>query len=98
VLQPAEQIGGSLVAYGLGDFLGTALPRAPWPARLGAVLAIDVSVDPRTKGQIAAYRFAPFFRERSGRRERLLSLDDVGGPIGLRLSDRFKTIFPAEEH
>ena len=33
VLQPAERIGETLVAYGLGDFLGTALPRQPWPDR-----------------------------------------------------------------
>ena len=45
VLQPAERIGATLVAYGLGDFLGTALPRQPWPTRVGAMLAVDVSAD-----------------------------------------------------
>ena len=38
VLQPAERLGRTLVAYGLGDFLGTALARQPWPGRLGGDL------------------------------------------------------------
>ena len=62
VLQPAERIGGTLVAYGLGDFLGTALARLPWPGRIGAMLAVDVSAEPATRGRVAAYELVPFFR------------------------------------
>ncbi|WP_204272961.1 CapA family protein, partial [Enterobacter hormaechei] len=43
VVQPFERIGDSLVAYGLGDFLGTALAWQPWPGRIGSILLVDVS-------------------------------------------------------
>ena len=62
VVQPAERIGGALVAYGLGDFLGTALARQPWPGRIGVILAVEISSDPATRGKIASYRFHPFLR------------------------------------
>ena len=50
VLQPAERIGDSLVAYGLGDFLGTALPSVPWPLQLGGILVADISADAGDEG------------------------------------------------
>ena len=64
VVQPAERIGGALVAYELGDFLGTALARQPWPGRIGAILAADISADPGRRGEIISYRFHPFMRIR----------------------------------
>lgn len=94
VLQPAERIADSLVAYGLGDFLGTALPRVPWPGRLGAVLALDLVADGSRKGALAGYRFMPFFRERASRRERLTPLDLVEGKVGTLARARFAAIFP----
>jgi poly-gamma-glutamate capsule biosynthesis protein CapA/YwtB (metallophosphatase superfamily) len=93
VLQPAERIGATLVAYGLGDFLSTALPRQPWPSRIGAILAVDVSAEPLTKGQLAGYEIVPFFRPRDGARERLVPLDEVAGQIGIGARDRFAIIF-----
>ncbi|MDW6022331.1 CapA family protein [Mesorhizobium sp. BAC0120] len=94
VLQPAHRIGQTLTAYGLGDFLGTALPRIPWPARLGAVLVVEVSLDPSTRGRVAAYRFVPFLRERLGRRERLVPLEAKTGSLSNKARRRFAAIFP----
>jgi poly-gamma-glutamate capsule biosynthesis protein CapA/YwtB (metallophosphatase superfamily) len=94
VAQPAEQIGATLVAYGLGDFLSTALARQPWPTRIGAMLVVDVSVAPHSKGQLAGYEIVPFFRLRDGARERLLPLDEAPGPTGARARQRFLELFP----
>jgi poly-gamma-glutamate capsule biosynthesis protein CapA/YwtB (metallophosphatase superfamily) len=94
VPQPAERIGKTLVAYGLGDFLGTALPHLPWPGRIGTMLAVDVSAEPATRGSVAAYEFMPFIRLRDGGRERLLPMDAVPGPIGDRSRRRFAALFP----
>ena len=89
----SERIGDTLVAYGLGDFLGTALPRQPWPLRIGAMLSVEVSADAKTKGDIAAYRVVPFLRERRGRHERLVSLEAAEGPIAERTKQRIAAIF-----
>jgi poly-gamma-glutamate capsule biosynthesis protein CapA/YwtB (metallophosphatase superfamily) len=96
VLQPAERLGRTLVAYGLGDFLGTALARQPWPGRLGAIFVADISADEGSKGQVAAYRMVPFMRLRAGGSERLVSLDDLAGPLGERTRRRFAAIFPEQ--
>jgi len=97
VLQPAERIGDALVAYGLGDFLGTALPRVPWPLRLGGIFLAEVSADPETKGRVAAYRMAPFVRIRARRHERLVPLEAIEGSLGERMRRRFEAIFPAAD-
>jgi poly-gamma-glutamate synthesis protein (capsule biosynthesis protein) len=94
VLQPAERIGAALVAYGLGDFLSTALPRQPWPTRVGAMLVADISAEPPSKGRLNGYEMVPFFRLRDGARERLLPLGDAPGPIGARARQRFLELFP----
>jgi poly-gamma-glutamate synthesis protein (capsule biosynthesis protein) len=96
VLQPAVRLGDALVAYSLGDFLGTALPRVPWPLRLGAVLVVEISVDEETKGKIGSYRFVPFVREKASRHERLVTLD-AAGVSASQIRERFDAIFPAAE-
>jgi poly-gamma-glutamate synthesis protein (capsule biosynthesis protein) len=93
VVQPAERIGGALVAYGLGDFLGTALARQPWAGRIGMILAADISADPGTRGQIASYRFHPFMRTRHGRNERLAPIDTVRGRTAQKATSRLAAIF-----
>ena len=93
VVQPVERIGDTLVAYGLGDFLGTALAHQPWPLRIGAVLSVEVSLDAGTRGKIAAYRIVPFLRERRGRHERLVSLEAAEGAIAERIRQRIAAIF-----
>ena len=93
VVQPAERLGGALVAYGLGDFLGTALARQPWPGRIGVVLAVDISVDPDTRGKIAAYRLHPFLRIRQQGNERLVPIDAAGGEIARKARERLVAIF-----
>ena len=67
VLQPVERIGDSIVAYGLGDFLGTALARQPWPVRIGAILLAEVSADPATSGRLASYQPAAVHPHPAGR-------------------------------
>lgn len=94
VLQPAELIRESLVAYGLGDFLSTALPRQPWPTRLGVILSIEVSADTDTRGAIASWRFTPFFRRRASGHERLGSVLGKTGGIENKVTGRFRVIFP----
>ena len=48
-----------MAAYGLGDFLGTALPRQPWPGRIGAMLVVEVSVDQASRGRDRRLRSTP---------------------------------------
>ncbi|MEW9804641.1 CapA family protein [Mesorhizobium sp. ZMM04-5] len=71
VVQPVERMGQTLVAYGLGDLLGTVMASPPWPLRIGALLSVEMSTDADTWGRVAAHRVIPFLRERQGRRERL---------------------------
>jgi len=94
VVQPAERIGESLVAYGIGDFLSTALPRQPWPTRLGTILLIEISADPNSKGEIAGWCFTSFFRHRANGHERLVSLQGKTGDLYNKVNDRFRAIFP----
>ena len=93
VVQPVELIGKTLAAYGLGDFLGTALSRQPWPGRIGAMLAVDVSTAASTRGQIAAYRAVPFMRVRSGDHERLSAIEALEGRMGAKVRQRVDTVF-----
>jgi poly-gamma-glutamate capsule biosynthesis protein CapA/YwtB (metallophosphatase superfamily) len=93
VVQPVERIDGALVAYGLGDFLGTALPRTPWALRIGAMLLVEVSADEGTRGKIAAHRVVPFLRQRQGDHERLVSLEGVAGPPVEEVRQRIAAVF-----
>jgi len=89
VLQPVERIGDGIVAYGLGDFLGTALARQSWPARIGAILVAEVSADPATRGRLSRYRLRPFVRTRQDGRERLAAAAEAARSeprIGKRLA------------
>lgn len=94
VVQPVEQIGDTLVAYGLGDFLGTAFARQPWPGRIGSILVVDVSADPATRGTIACYGLHFFTRLAKGGHERLVPVQSLGGAIGQRVATRLDAIFP----
>ena len=94
VLQPVERIGDTLVAYGLGDFLGTAFARQPWPGRIGGILVADVSTDSGTRGRIASYRLHPFMRLRVGDHERLVAVDGLAAAPRRRIEDRLAAIFP----
>jgi poly-gamma-glutamate synthesis protein (capsule biosynthesis protein) len=93
VVQPVERFSGTLVAYGLGDFLGTALPWSPWPLRIGAMLAVEVSTDAATRGKIAAYRIVPFLRERQGRHERLVAMEAAEASVTESVRRRLEQIF-----
>lgn len=93
VVQPVEAVDGALVAYGLGDFLGTVAWRTPWPMRLGAMLSVEVSADGESKGQVAAYRVLPFLRERRGRHERLVPVERYEGPEAGKMKDRLAVVF-----
>ncbi|RRH95654.1 metallophosphatase [Mesorhizobium tamadayense] len=97
VVQPVEQIGDALVAYGLGDFLGTAFARQPWPGRIGSILVVDVSTDAATRGKIAAYRLHFFMRLAKGGHERLVPVERLDGLTGQRVVARLDAIFPGRE-
>ncbi|WFP65424.1 CapA family protein [Mesorhizobium sp. WSM4904] len=93
VVQPVERIGDSVVAYGLGDFLGTAFVRQPWPGRIGSILVVDVSTEAATRGAIAAYELRPFMRLRRGRHERLVPVEALEGSLKRRVAERLSAIF-----
>ncbi|AMY01951.1 CapA family protein [Mesorhizobium ciceri] len=95
VVQPVEKIDGTIVAYGLGDFLGTAFARQPWPGRIGSILVVDVSADAGTRGRIASYRMHPFMRLRAGDHERLVLVEALEGRMRDRVAERLKAVFPS---
>ncbi|RUZ55202.1 metallophosphatase, partial [Mesorhizobium sp. M7A.F.Ca.US.003.02.2.1] len=95
VVQPVEKIDGTIVAYGLGDFLGTAFARQPWPGRIGSILVVDVSADAGTRGRIASYRMHPFMRLRAGDHERLVLMEALEGRMRDRVAERLKAVFPS---
>ncbi|RUV48409.1 metallophosphatase, partial [Mesorhizobium sp. M7A.F.Ca.MR.228.00.0.0] len=89
-----ERIRKAVVAYGLGDFLGTAFARQPWPGRIGSILLVDVSADAGTRGTIASYRLHPFMRLRAGDRERLVVVEALEGRVRDKVEGRLKAVFP----
>lgn len=95
VVQPVERIDETIVAYGLGDFLGTAFSRQPWPGRIGGILVVDVSADTGTRGAIASYRLHPFMRLRAGDHERLAPVEALEGRMRGRVEGRLRAIFPS---
>ncbi|THF56042.1 CapA family protein [Ollibium composti] len=97
VVQPLERIGGALVAYGLGDLLGTAFARQPWPGRIGAVLAVDISLDEATRGRIAGYRMHPFFRLCETGRERLVPVEALDVRLRDKVVRRLAAVMGAED-
>lgn len=92
VVQPAERIGGAVVAYGLGDFLGTAFSRQPWPGRIGAVLVADISADAATRGWVSRYELVPFMRLRGRKAERLLQIGALEEPLRKQVAERVETV------
>jgi poly-gamma-glutamate capsule biosynthesis protein CapA/YwtB (metallophosphatase superfamily) len=92
VVQPVERVGDTVVAYGLGDFLGTAFLRQPWPGRIGAMLVADVSADRQTVGRIAAYEMVPFMRLRDRHRERLVGIGRLNGTLKDKVADRLSRV------
>ncbi|MGX5827016.1 CapA family protein [Mesorhizobium sp. 43Arga] len=94
VVQPVERIGEAVVAYGLGDFLGTALARQPWPGRIGGVFVADVSADEGSRGAIASYRMYPFVRLRDGDHERLVPVEALEGRTREKVERRLSAVFP----
>ncbi|UDL88790.1 CapA family protein [Mesorhizobium sp. PAMC28654] len=93
VVQPVERIGGTVVAYGLGDFFGTAFARQPWPGRIGGIMIVDVSADAGTPGAIAAYRLHPFVRLRVGDHERLVEVEELQGALRQKVVGRLDAVF-----
>jgi poly-gamma-glutamate capsule biosynthesis protein CapA/YwtB (metallophosphatase superfamily) len=94
VVQPVERIGKTVVAYGLGDFLGTALSRQPWPSRIGVILTVDVSTGLDMRGAIEGYQLHFFMRLRAGNHERLVPIEALDGADKRRVAARLDAIFP----
>ncbi|MGX7874255.1 CapA family protein [Mesorhizobium sp. ORM6] len=93
VVQPVERIDDTIVAYGLGDFLGTALARQPWPGRIGGIFVVDVSADAGTRGAIVSYRLHPLARLRDGDHERLVPLERLERRMRDKVEGRLAAIF-----
>jgi poly-gamma-glutamate synthesis protein (capsule biosynthesis protein) len=96
VVQPVERLDDTLVAYGLGDFLGTALAHVPWPVRIGALLTVDISLEPATRGKVAGYRLDYFLRRREGDHERLTPVAALEGSLRERVLDRLRAVYGAD--
>ncbi|MBZ9810124.1 CapA family protein [Mesorhizobium sp. BR1-1-9] len=94
VVQPVERIGNTIVAYGLGDFLGTALARQPWPGRIGGILVADISADAETRGSVVSYRMHPFVRLRARDHERLAPVEGLEGRMRDKVERRLSAVFP----
>ncbi|PBC03578.1 CapA family protein [Mesorhizobium sp. WSM3860] len=96
VVQPVEGIGDALVAYGLGDFLGTAFARQTWPGRIGSILVVEVRTDAAARGKIAAYKLHFFMRLAKGGHERLVPVEALEeGRLKRKVSERLGAIFSA---
>ena len=95
VVQPVDRIGQAIVAYGLGDFFGTALARQPWPGRISGILVVDISADAGTRGTIASYRLHPFVRLSAGDHERLMPVEALEGRMRGKVEGRLRAIFPS---
>lgn len=95
VVQPVQRIGEAIVAYGLGDFLGTAFARQPWPGRIGGIFVVDVSADAETRGAVAACRLHPFVRLRAGDHERLVPVEMLEDGMRRKVEGRLRAIFPS---
>lgn len=75
-LQPLEQVGGALVAYGLGIFHGP-VHRRDVAQSIGAMLIVDVSTVSWERGKIAAYELFAFARLAERNRERIVPVDSL---------------------
>jgi poly-gamma-glutamate synthesis protein (capsule biosynthesis protein) len=95
VVQPMDKIGRTIVANGLGDFLGTAFARQPWPGRVGGILVVDVSTGAGSRGAISSYRLHPFMRLRAGDHERLLPVAALVGQMRGKVEARLRAVFPS---
>jgi poly-gamma-glutamate capsule biosynthesis protein CapA/YwtB (metallophosphatase superfamily) len=94
VVQPLEQIEGALVAYGLGDCLGTAWARQPWPGRIGAMLVADIGTEGARRGRIAGFETVPFMRLCAVDRERLVPIEALEGRLKEKVSARLGAVYP----
>lgn len=96
VVQPIEKVDDTLVAYGLGDFLGTAWARTRWPLRIGALLVVDVAASGRERGRIASHAVVPFIRLRDGSRERLVPVEDLPHATRGKVASRLDMVLGRE--
>ncbi len=96
VIQPVERVEDSLVAYGLGDFLGTAWSRTRWPLRIGALLVVDLCRVGPGRGRILNHALVPFARMRSGPHEELLPIDQLPRDLRHKVMARVDAVLGAE--
>jgi hypothetical protein len=82
VIQPLETSGKTLIVHSLGDFLGTTLPRTPWPQHLSLAVACDASPGAR----LAGYAAHVYFRVDQGGHERLALIEELPGQLRERVT------------
>lgn len=80
VIQAMEKVGTALVAYSLGDFLGSVLAWTVWPLRLSLAISVDFIPGLAQGARILAYEAHLFFRVPEDGRERLQPIDDLPYP------------------
>lgn len=95
VVQPVERVEDTLVAYGLGDFLGTCGRRPPWSARIGAMLVADLSTEEETRGQVAAYGLLPFLRQKKRGQEHIAAVGSLEEKTRQHVEARLDAIWGA---
>lgn len=95
VLQPAERIGDTVCAYGLGDFLGTAWSRQPWSQRIGGIFVADIHAEGARSGYLSDVALVPFFRGRAGGAERLMPIDRLDGSLRGKVEARLSAVIGA---
>lgn len=98
VVQPVELLGDTVVAYSLGDFLGTSWVRQSWPGSIGTIFIADISADRESRGLVAAYEAVPFMRIKESGRERLLPLEKLDRPLREKAEARVRTVLGAAEN
>lgn len=96
VIQPVECMDGALVAYGLGDFLGTAWARTRWPLRVGALFVADIATEGSRRGEVVGHALVPFMRLRDGARERLMPVTDLPEKIRGKVAERLDAVIGVE--
>jgi poly-gamma-glutamate synthesis protein (capsule biosynthesis protein) len=77
VIQPLETAGTTLVAYSLGDALGSAFIWTTWRLRLSLVLAVDVVPGAPAGARMAGYDTPAFVRIPDNGRERIIALAEL---------------------
>jgi len=96
VIQPAEILGSAACFYSLGGLVQGRAAALRWPVRLGAILAIDVSLNlskqnPRRQW---GYEVIPIVHDQGCDAHRLSLLKNASTRMRERMRQRFREVYP----